>query len=296
MECLEYHVSTCTYIVDPYKVSSLNLLNYSWSQFINYFRSVVDISKAPNFTSSRKCQKNSVPLLDFFRSFLSPPSWEMTSVCGTSVSAPSAALLRFLRSQSYELCFFNSCLELSLCHDSSNPSPTRSFKKGADVIRSISRNIDAYRRRDATCEASVLNFDISSHRSARNAHRSLKSSSESQRRILENNIPYGRSNQTRQVSALFGRLLRNPWGPRRANQQATSKPDDLTEPPSFLDDVSEAMLGRSKVVEASNGMKLRGTELNEKGAVTLVNGQFKKSELILKVSVTATTLRMKTRN
>ena len=65
------------------------------------------------------------------------------------------------------------------------------------------------------------------------------------------------------------------------------KPDDLPERPSFLDDVSGAVLGRSKVAKASNEMKLRCTELDENGKVTVVNGEFKKSELIAKVSIRA---------
>lgn len=158
------------------------------------------------------------------------------------------------------------------------------------MIRSLTKSIDTYRRRDATCESSILNFDISSHRPTRKASRSSTFCAESQPGIFEFSIPYGRANQTRQASALFGTLFRKPWGTRRANRHATSKPDNLAEHPSFLDDVSEAILGRSKVVEASNGMKMRGTELNENGVVTLVNGEFKKSELIVKVSVEAATL------
>lgn len=214
----------------------------------------------------------------------------MTSVCSSTVSAPSAALLHFLRSQSREICFFNSCLGFSLWHDSSRTRPTRSFRKGGDVIRSLTKNIDTYWRRDATCEASILNFDISSHRSARKASTPPAFCAQSQPSIFEFSVPYGRTNQTRQASALFGTLFRKPWGTRRANRHATSQPDNLAEHPSLLDDVSEAILGRSKVVEASNGMKVRGTELNENGVVTLVNGEFKKSELIVKVSVEAASL------
>lgn len=210
-------------------------------------------------------------------------------MCATTTSAPSAALLRFMRSQSHEICFFNSALGLNFWHDSSKPGPTRSFRKSGDVIHSLTKNIDTYNRRDATCEASILNLDIPTHGPARNAGRSSSLCPErSQRSILKSRIPYGRANQIRQVSELFRPLFRKPWG-RRASQQATSKPDDLHEHPSILDDVNGAMLGRIKLVEASNGMKLRGTELNEKGVVTLVNGEFKKSELIVKVSVRAAT-------
>lgn len=157
------------------------------------------------------------------------------------------------------------------------------------MIRSLTKDIDTYRRRDATYEASILNFNTSCRGPASNARGSSTFGAESQRSFLECSIPYGRANQVRQASALFGTLFRRSWGTRRANRHATSKPDNLSEHPSFLDDVSEAILGRSKVVEASNGMKVRGTELNENGFVTLMNGEFKKSELIAKVSVRAAT-------
>jgi magnesium transporter len=49
---------------------------------------------------------------------------------------------------------------------------------------------------------------------------------------------------------------------------------------SFLDD--SASPGR--VAKASNEPRLRCTEFDEHGNVTLVNGEFKKSELIAKVS------------
>ena len=211
-------------------------------------------------------------------------------MCSTTTSAPSAALLQFLRSQSREICFFNSCLGFNLWQNSSKTRTRRSFRKGGDVIHSLTKNIDTCWRRAATSEASILNFDISSHRLARKASRSSTFCAKSQPSVFEFSIPYGSANQTRQASAVFGTLFRKPWGTRRANRHATSKPDNLTEHPSLLDDVSEAILGRSKVVEASNGMKVRGTELNENGDVTLLNGEFKKSELIVKVSVEAATL------
>jgi len=42
-------------------------------------------------------------------------------------------------------------------------------------------------------------------------------------------------------------------------------------------------LGRSLAVKASSEPRLRCTEFDENGNVTLVNGEFKKSELIAKV-------------
>lgn len=48
----------------------------------------------------------------------------------------------------------------------------------------------------------------------------------------------------------------------------------------FLDD--NAGLG-GRIIKPSNELKLRCTEFDENGNVTLVNGEFRKSELIAKV-------------
>ena len=69
----------------------------------------------------------------------------------------------------------------------------------------------------------------------------------------------------------------------RRNKAAKAKPlqpDDLAAIPGWVDDPS---LGR--VIKPTNELKLRCTEFNENGDVTLVNGEFKKSELIAKVCI-----------
>jgi hypothetical protein len=50
---------------------------------------------------------------------------------------------------------------------------------------------------------------------------------------------------------------------------------------SFLD----ASTPRQRLIKAANEPRLRCTEFDEKGNVTLVNGEFKKSELIAKVCI-----------
>jgi magnesium transporter len=68
--------------------------------------------------------------------------------------------------------------------------------------------------------------------------------------------------------------------------RGTSKPHGRQLPPlaSFLDASSSS--GRS--TRAANEPRLRCTEFNENGNVTLVNGEFKKSELIAKVRLSCT--------
>lgn len=73
------------------------------------------------------------------------------------------------------------------------------------------------------------------------------------------------------------------WGPGRKQKERGAaqplEPNDLPPLNNFLDD--SAGLGR--VVRPINELRLRCTEFDEHGNVTLVNGEFKKSELIAKV-------------
>ncbi|USW47614.1 Putative Mg2+ transporter protein, CorA-like/Zinc transport protein ZntB [Septoria linicola] len=78
---------------------------------------------------------------------------------------------------------------------------------------------------------------------------------------------------------------------RRLRQsRSSSKPasNEHLPLPGFLDD--SAGLG-SRIVKPSNELKLRCTEFDENGNVTLVNGEFRKSELIQKYSLLPRDLR-----
>lgn len=70
--------------------------------------------------------------------------------------------------------------------------------------------------------------------------------------------------------------------------QKDLRPDDLPPLKGFLDD-STGLGGR--IIKPSNELKLRCTELDENGNVTLVNGEFKKSELISRYSLLPRDLR-----
>lgn len=211
----------------------------------------------------------------------------MRSGYATTISAPSAALLRFLRSQSQEICFFSSSSGLNTYHQSLNTGQTRSRRKDGDGIPSYSTDFEACRQLGATCESSILNFDFFNHGPTPNDQISSTFWAGSHRGILKSSARHGNASKVRQVSTEFRPLLRRLWGSRHRFGGASLKPDDLPERPSFLDDVSGAVLGRSKLAKASNEMKLRCTELDENGKVTVVNGEFKKSELIAKVSIRA---------
>ena len=69
------------------------------------------------------------------------------------------------------------------------------------------------------------------------------------------------------------------WRAKRQQVEAQLRTQDLPPLASFLDENS--LSGRA--LKPANDMRLRCTEFDEKGDVTLVNGEFKKSELIAKV-------------
>lgn len=72
-----------------------------------------------------------------------------------------------------------------------------------------------------------------------------------------------------------------PWQARQ-KKTAPLQPNDLPPLPRLLDDAGAASLGR--IVKPTNELRMRCTEFDGEGKVTLVNGAFKKSELIAKVS------------
>ena len=80
---------------------------------------------------------------------------------------------------------------------------------------------------------------------------------------------------------------------RRRKSTTQLQPDDLP-PGQRFEDIAEANmfnLGRSLAGKAGNELKLRCTEFDGNGNVTLVNGEFKKSELIAKYGLLPRDLR-----
>lgn len=78
-------------------------------------------------------------------------------------------------------------------------------------------------------------------------------------------------------------MLRRLWKPRERKEKPNLKPMDLPPLPNFLDEVGGMSLGRNKTGKAGNELKLRCTEFDVNGNVTLMDGEFKKTELIAKV-------------
>ncbi|GKZ60021.1 magnesium ion transporter [Aspergillus niger] len=78
----------------------------------------------------------------------------------------------------------------------------------------------------------------------------------------------------------------------KRNKAAESK-SYLRQPPALINDGTEGSfnIGRGLVAKASNEPRLRCTEFDSTGNVTLVNGEFKKSELIAKYGLLPRDLR-----
>jgi magnesium transporter len=72
-----------------------------------------------------------------------------------------------------------------------------------------------------------------------------------------------------------------PWQQVRPKKTSPLQPNDLPAIPRLLDDAGAASLGR--IVKPTNELRMRCTEFDGNGNVTLINGAFKKSELIAKV-------------
>lgn len=80
--------------------------------------------------------------------------------------------------------------------------------------------------------------------------------------------------------------LRMLWGVKQKGRRPL-KPSDLPGTRAYDEAAETSMfnLGRSMSVKAANEPKLRCTEFDENGNVVLVNGEFKKTELIAKVYI-----------
>lgn len=206
----------------------------------------------------------------------------MSSTYGARASA-SISLPRILRSQIQEIRFFTpSLISVSFLHSNWLPQAlSRSY--GVDPCCSSPRHFTTSHCHQAIVEASILNLDFlrPSHRKGNwNSVDFAPPSSQNIRRSPER-LP--RANSCRHVPKCSRSFLQWCWPPTKKPGESALRPDDLPLLPSFLNDANGSILGRSKVGKPSNELKLRCTEVNENGDVTLVNGEFKKSELIAKV-------------
>ena len=172
--------------------------------------------------------------------------------------APSTSLLRFLRSQ----------LDTQTLTHPSHRSSTANRYKTSTAPAPLTR----------TCRA---NIHTSAWTRSPVQHPLSTPSSSSRARSVAN---YNRQPQSSRPFSVSPTSREGFWRRLRPQSSNTGSrkllQDDLPPLPGFLDD--SAGLGGRKI-KPSNELKLRCTEFDENGNVTLVNGEFRKSELIAKV-------------
>ncbi|KAI4092440.1 MAG: hypothetical protein LQ348_004257 [Seirophora lacunosa] len=204
----------------------------------------------------------------------------MQAVSKYHVPVPSLNVLNFLRSQAEDLWYF-----------SPNTKPQRSSQSPP--------RLRAYSRRNTRDGFSLA---IRSHSDSQSCPATLESSllnlaflrsSPSPKQFVARNPKNSRKwawPSARHASTGEPHLLQRLWGRGRSAHAATTT-EDLPPPRSFLGDSGGTSLGKKKAGKAANELRLRCTEINENGDVTLVNGEFKKSELIAKYGLLPRDLR-----
>ncbi len=194
-------------------------------------------------------------------------------------SAPSSTLLKFLRAQSEGVCFFSSNPR-GFVFDHAAPRGAQTKPKSIHAQQpTASRRLSTSSSRLATVEAGFLNFDAFWPRADPTTSQ-LTQLWSPQTRYSGTKISKLPGAQ-RYASKRNGPWLRRLWalGDYRLHGL---KHEDLP----YGEDVSESSMftiGRSMSAKGANEPKLRCTEFDENGNVVLVNGEFKKSELIAKV-------------
>lgn len=198
------------------------------------------------------------------------------------VPVPSSSLLRFLQFQSEGRCFFSANSQGFAYDHGPPPGPQLHTAQRLGTPKPSSSHLWAPIPTPATCEASLLNLDFLLPRvtlppSIRPSLNSPRPLAKSIRRGAKNSIG-GHRCASESHSADW---LRRAFG-RKVNRRRPLKGVDAP----YGDEGAEATayaLGRTMSAKAANEQKLRCTEFDENGNVVLVNGEFKKSELIAKV-------------
>jgi magnesium transporter len=190
---------------------------------------------------------------------------------------PSRSLLRFLRSQT-EVAFFNpshACDSASALRLGRQASATTSSAAARGKARAISTTCQ--RRAAVTLEASF--FDLRPF---------LKRSSTIKKKACDAELLprlYGTRSDVPAKDDVLGDAQNISWQERLWGSSAKKgstplKPDDL---PSHGDGSSMFNNRRQPSAKAALEPRLRCTEVDENGEVILVDGEFKKTELIAKV-------------
>lgn len=201
---------------------------------------------------------------------------------------PSPAVLRFLRIQAESLTFLASQRRTCWTSQTSRGNDQCATGKNAH-IRGQGDGAFGHARRGFQSSSQGKTRLPPSSPSSSLAHtpRSLQGNTSFQRNTpIQNHRHHGTAGGTAGGARAFAttvpaRTWLRPWHRVRQKKGAGPlQPNDLPAP-SLLDDNASL----SRIVKPTNELQLRCTEFDEHGNVTLVNGAFKKSELIAKVRI-----------
>ena len=204
-----------------------------------------------------------------------PGASKMRTTFRDSVIAPSSSLLRFLKFQSETVSFTaHARAQPCLCRSEMSHRVGSRLRPTRVLAPSSSRTFTATR---SPVDAS--HSDSESFRLCPSLH--LSSPVSARRHFRPGSVP---QRTTRRLAS------EQPWLRRLWQFGGNAKATQSGPSSGFMDDTlnSDSLpnLGRTVSAKATNELKLRCTEFDENGNVTLVNGEFKKSELIQKVSLT----------
>ena len=194
------------------------------------------------------------------------------------VPTPSLPVLRFLRSQSEQVGFFTP--SRAATYQSSQTRGGRARPWSLQAPSTSKRSLTTTPQHRATVESSLLNLDFL-RPNAKNAPSQPYTFASAQRQKDGSQARLAATN--RHGSTDSRPLLKRLWKLKEPKEKTGLKTSDLPPLPSFLDGFGGANIARNKTGKAGNELKLRCTEFDINGNVTLMDGEFKKSELIAKV-------------
>ena len=215
------------------------------------------------------------------------PLAAMRSVLTTS--APSATLLKFLKSQSENICFFSSNPRPGFTFDHAAPRcPALRLQTLNAPLKLSARSLSTSSARRATVEAGFVNLDFLWAKAASKVVQPKTPQYRSTPRFKKS-LHEGFSLEPRAASTGWHQWHEKVWARKKKGQ--VLQPDDLPDSP-YRDDGGDSIFSLGSHISAKAAAqlsKVRCTELDENGNVVLASGEFKKTELIAKVLLSLTT-------
>lgn len=198
-----------------------------------------------------------------------------------SFPAPSRSLLRYLRAQSEGLAFFEPSNGANCAPSGAFRCPLRSsYGKAKPLSRTL---CTAKARKVADLQAGVLDIDVILPRFLRKPRRTATMS---EAQVLAASRRYASDDHTPSA------LCKPSWQERIFGTQSSRQASKSASKAANFKETDDDFPGpggsifspsRTQAAKAALEPRLRCTEVDENGEVIMVDGEFKKSELIAKV-------------